>query len=178
MNPLDIAVVALCAVLAILGLLHGIVRQAASIAGLILGHLAGVKYYAQAQQYLRLDFTGGHIVAYLAALLGVYLAVRLIGLLVERWVRGTKLSGMDRFLGLLAGSAKGVLLAVLLVFLLVILLPRDASLLKGSKLAPRLIVAAGWAEKVFPERIGQSFREKRVDASPSPPAPPHKRSGK
>ncbi|MEK6778213.1 MAG: CvpA family protein [Candidatus Deferrimicrobiota bacterium] len=168
MNPLDIGIVALCAILALLGLLRGVVRQAASLAGLILGHVVGVKYYAAVQQALRLDFTGGHVVAYLLALLAVYIAVRLIGLLVERWVRQTKLSGMNRFLGFLAGAAKGVLFSVLLVFSLVILLPRDASLLKGSKLAPRLIVAAGWVEGVFPERIRESFREKLRALEPRP----------
>ncbi len=171
MNPLDIAVVALCFVLAVLGLLRGIVRQASSIAGLVLGHIVGVKYNAQVQHALRLDFPAGHVAAYLAALLGVYLAVRLIGLLVERWVRTSKLSGMDRFLGFLAGGAKGAILSVLLVFLLVVLLPGNASLLRESKLAPRLIVAAGWAEKVFPGRIGESFLEKeRAFHPPEAPA--------
>ncbi len=187
MNPLDIGIVALCAVLALLGLLRGVVRQAASLAGLILGHIVGVNYYAVVQKAMRLDFTGGHVVAYLLALLAVYIAVRLIGLLVERWVRKTKLSGTDRFIGFLAGATKGALLSVLLVFLLIILLPRDASLLQGSKLAPRLMVAARWMEGVFPEKIRSSFREKLRDAEPSTerskrgaaPAPqPKKRSVK
>lgn len=178
MNPLDIAVVVLCGFLALLGLLRGVVRQVSSIAGLVLGHVVGVKYQAQVQQALRLDFPAGHIAAYLAALLAVYVAVRLIGLLVERWVRTTKLSGTDRFLGFLVGGAKGALLSVLLVFTLVILLPRDASLFRGSKLAPRLIAAAGWLEKAFPGRIGDSFREKLSSARPAAPSPRDDRSGK
>jgi len=168
MNPLDIGIVALCAVLALLGLLKGFVRQAASWAGLILGLVVGWKYGAAAQKLLRLEFTGGAVAAYLLALLGVYVAVRLIGLLVERWVRGTKLSGTDRFLGLLAGAAKGAFLSVLLVFFLALLLPRDVSLLKGSKLSPRLMVAARWMEGAFPERIRESFREKMRAAEPNP----------
>jgi membrane protein required for colicin V production len=160
MNPLDIGIVALCAVMGLFGLLQGFVRQAASWAGLLLGFIVGWKYGAEAQKFLRLDFPGGAVAAYLVILLGVYIAVRLIGLLVERWVRGTKLSGADRFLGMLAGLAKGALLSVLLVFFLFLLLPRDASLLKGSTLSPRLMVAARWMEGVFPERIREPFREK------------------
>lgn len=160
MNPLDIAIAALCAILALLGLLRGLVRQAASIAGLVLGHLVGIGFYGSVQKALRLDIPGGHVAAYLLTLAAVYIAVRLIGLLVEHWVRKTKLSAMDRFLGLLAGAAKGLILSVLLVFFLVILLPKDAALLKGSKLAPRMIAAAGWVEKAFPDRIRDSFREK------------------
>jgi membrane protein required for colicin V production len=166
MNPLDIGIAVLCAVLALLGLLQGFVRQAASWVGLILGLVAGWKYGAAAQKLLRLDFPGGAVAAYLLALLGVYVAVRLIGLLAERWVRGTKLSGADRFLGMVAGLAKGALLSVLLVFFLALLLPRDASLLTGSKISPRLMVAARWMEGAFPERIRESFREKMRGEGP------------
>lgn len=167
MNALDIGILALCAVLGMLGLLQGFVRQAASWAGLILGLVAGWRYGEAARKFLQFDFTGGAIAAYLLVLLAVYICVRLIGLLVERWVRGTKLSGTDRFLGMLAGLAKGVLVSILLVFFLTLLLPRDASLLKGSKLSPRLMVAARWMESAFPERIREPFREK-VRAAPEP----------
>jgi membrane protein required for colicin V production len=167
MNPLDIGIVALCAILAILGLLKGIVRQAASWAGLILGLVAGWKYGAAAQGLLRFDFTGGAVAAYLLLLIAVYVAVRLMGLLVERWVRGTKLSGADRFLGMLAGASKGAFLSVLLVFFLALLLPRDASLVRGSRLFPKLMVAARWMEAAFPERIRGQFAEKLRAAAPA-----------
>jgi membrane protein required for colicin V production len=160
MNALDIGILALCAVLGLLGLLQGFIRQAASWAGLILGLVAGWRYGEAARKYLQFAFSGGAVAAYLLVLLVVYVAVRLIGILIERWVRGTKLSGADRFLGSLAGLAKGVLVSILLVFFLALLLPRDAALLKGSKIAPRLMVAARWMEGAFPERIRETFREK------------------
>ena len=160
MNLLDIVIAVLCLGLAVYGIFQGMVRQLISWGGLLLGHIAGVKFYGIAQERLRLDFSHGDIVAYLLIFLAVYLAVRLLGLLVERWVRGSQLSGTDRFAGMLAGFGKGVLLSVLLVFVLVILLPRDTSLLRESKLAPKAMVAAAWVQKVFPERIRNSFREK------------------
>jgi membrane protein required for colicin V production len=167
MNALDIGILALCAVLGLLGLLQGIIRQAASWAGLSLGLVAGWWYGEAARKLLQFDFKGGAVAAYLLVLLAVYIGVRLIGLLVERWIRGTKLSGTDRFLGMLAGLAKGVLVSILLVFFLILLLPRDAPLLKGSKLSPRLMVAARWMESAFPERIREKFREK-MRAEPDP----------
>lgn len=160
MNLLDICIMAICVVLALLGLLKGFVRQAVSIAGLILGHILAVRYNAEVQKLLQFDFPHAGVAAYLLALLAVYIAVRLLGLLIERWIRGTKLSGLDRLLGLLAGAAKGALLSILLVFLLVVILPRNAALVKNSKLAPRVLVAAEWLEKVFPDQIRESFREK------------------
>ena len=160
MNPLDIGILILCGALALFGVLQGFIRQISSWAGLILGLLAGWKFGAEAQKLLHFDFAGGAVAAYLVTLVVVYIAVRLVGLLFERSVRGTSLSGADRFLGLLAGLAKGAFLSVLLVFFLTLLLPRNASLLKESKFSPRLMVAARWVERAFPERIRESFREK------------------
>jgi membrane protein required for colicin V production len=165
-NLLDVIIAVLCLGLAIHGIFQGMVRQLFSWGGLIAGHIAGVKFYGIAQERLRLGFSHGDIVAYLLTFVAVYLAVRLVGLLVERWVRGSALSGTDRFAGLLAGFGKGILLSVLLVFVLVILLPRDTSLLRESKLTPKAVVAARWMQKVFPERIRDSFREKIGDLSP------------
>ena len=103
MNPLDICIVALCAVFALLGLLRGFVRQVASLAGLILGHILAVRYNAWVLKVLKFDFPHAGIVAYLIALLAVYVAVRLIGLLIERWVRDRGLwiglSGKNQVLG-------------------------------------------------------------------------------
>ena len=168
MNFLDIVIAVLCLGLAVHGIFQGMVRQLFSWGGLLAGHVAGVKFYGIAQERLRLDFSHADVVAYLLTFLAVYLAVRLAGLLVERWVRGSELSGTDRIAGMLAGFGKGVLLSVLLVFVLVILLPRNASLLRESKLAPNAMVAAKWMQKVFPERIRDSFREKIGDFATTP----------
>jgi len=165
-NFLDVAIIALCLGFALYGIVQGVVRQLFSWGGLILGHIAGVKYYEIAQRRLHLDFLHGEIVAYLLTFIGVYLAFRLVGLLIERWVRGSELSGTDRAAGMLAGFVKGALLSILLVFVLVILLPRDTGLLRESTLAPRAMVAATWVAKIFPEKIRDAFREKTGDHPP------------
>jgi len=175
MNLLDILIIALCVGFGILGIFQGVVRQAFSWAGLILGHILGVKVFPAAQKALGLSFLHGDVVAYLLLFATAYLCVRLVGTLVERLIRESSLSGTDRTVGALAGFGKGILLSILLVFLLVILLPRDTSLLRGSKLAPRVAVAAGWISKVFPDRIGEAFREKMGQAARpagKPVAPP------
>lgn len=179
MNNLDFGLIGLCVVLAVFGLLRGFVRQAISVAGLILGHILAVRYNAEAQGLLQFDFPHAGMAAYGLVLLAVYIAVRLLGLLIERWIRGTKLSGLDRLLGALAGGAKGVLFSILLVFVLVVLLPRDAAILKKSRLAPHALVAAVWLEKTFPEKIRDSFREKfRAVGLPETPSTPKSRPRK
>jgi len=185
-NLLDIAIIALCLGFAVYGIFQGMVRQLFSWGGLILGHIAGVRYYETVQEYLRLDFPHAEIVAYLLVFLGVYVIVRLAGLIVERVVRRSELSGADRAAGMVAGFAKGALLSVLLVFVLVILLPKDTAFLRESTLAPRAMVAVTWVAKIFPEKIRDAFREKTGDhpppsgkedalpAAPQPKNPPGK----
>ena len=169
MNFLDLVILVLCLGFAVYGIFQGVVRQLFSWAGLLLGHIAGVKFYATARSQLHLEFSYGDVVGYLLIFLGVYLFVRLAGLVVERWVRRSELSGTDRAAGMLAGFGKGVLLSVLLVFVLVIVLPRGTALVRESRLAPRAMVAARWLQRVFPEKIRRAYREK-IGEIPSLPA--------
>ena len=160
MNLLDLIVAVLCAGFAVSGIARGLVRQLFSLGGLVAGHLAGIRYYAFAQANLGLSFQYAEVVGYAVVFLAAYLAVRLIGGLIEGRVRKSKLSGADRLAGMAAGLVKGALLSILIVFLLVILLPRDARLLRESKAAPPAIAAGNRLAAVFPERFAESFREK------------------
>jgi membrane protein required for colicin V production len=165
-NLLDVVIVSLCLFFAVYGIVQGVVGLMFSWAGLLLAHVAGVKYYETAQERLHPDFPHGEIVAYLLTFLGIYLAFRLVGLLIERWVRGSELSGTERAAGMLAGFVKGALLSVLLVFVLVIILPRGTALVRESKLAPQAMVAATWAQRIFPVKIRDAFRKKTGDYLP------------
>jgi len=169
MNLLDIAVGALCALFGIFGLLSGLVRQLFSIAGLVAGHLAGIKFYPAAVSFLKLSFRYGEVVGYVIIFLGLFLVFSLLGSYIEGKVRGTKLSIVDRLGGMAAGLAKGALLSVLLVFLLVIVLPGDSAVIRGSKAAPLAIASGKRLADAFPERFAESFRKKIRAAETQPP---------
>lgn len=168
MNALDLVIVVLCLGFAVYGIFQGVVRQLFSWGGLLLGHIAGVEFYTTVQEQLHFDFHHGDVAGYLLTFLVVYLLVRLAGLVVERVVRRSELSGTDRAAGMIAGFVKGALLSVLLVFLLVVLLPRETTLVRESKLAPRAMAAARWAQKVFPEKIREVYLEKLAEVPPLP----------
>jgi hypothetical protein len=65
------------------------------------------------------------------------------------------------------GLVKGALLSILIVFLLVILLPRDARLLRESKAVPTAVAAGERLAAAFPERFAESFREKVRSVRPA-----------
>ena len=160
MNLLDILLAVLIAWFAVSGIVRGLVRQLFSLGGMVAGHLAGIRYYAFAQGALGLSFQYAEAIGYAVVFLAVYLLVRLIGGLIEGQVRKSKLSGSDRLAGMAAGFVKGALLSILIVFLLVIVLPRDARLLRESKAAPTAVAAGKRLAALFPERLAVSFREK------------------
>jgi len=164
MNTLDIVIGALCLGSAILGAVQGPLRQISKLGGLVLGLVLAKKYFGWAQDVMRLRFAHGDAVAYVILLVAVYVAARLVGYAVEYSLRGDKLSGSERLTGALAGLVHGAAVSVLVVFVLVAVSPREASLFRESKAAPAAIAAAGWAQSVFPKEIRDPFREKALAA--------------
>ena len=167
MNLLDLILAILIVGFAVSGIARGLVRQLFSLGGLVAGHLSGIRYYAFAQGKLGLSFQYAEVAGYAVVFLAAYIAVRLIGGLIEDRVRKSKLSGSDRLAGMAAGLVKGALLSILIVFLLVILLPRDARLLRESKAAPAAVAAGKRLAAAFPERFAESFREKVRSVRPA-----------
>ncbi len=158
MNVIDIVLAALCVVFAVAGIVKGLVRQLFSIGSLVLGHLAGIRLYALAGSTLGLSARYRDIAGYLAVFLAVYLVCRVLGSFIEGRIRASSLSGTDRLAGMVAGLAKGALVSVLLVFVLVVLMP-DSRALRQSKAVPYAIAAGHWLAKAFPDRIAAPFRE-------------------
>jgi len=176
MNPLDLVLAAMLAGFAVSGIVRGLVRQVFTLGGLLAGHLIGIRYASPAQAKLGFEFRYSEVASYAILFLAVYLAVRLAGGWIEGRVRKSKLSGTDRFGGMLAGLVKGALFSILLVFLLVIFLPADARLLRESKAAPVAVAAGKRLAAAFPERFAEAFREK-LRAAPMHPGPPAPRPG-
>jgi membrane protein required for colicin V production len=160
MNPVDIGIGVLCLWFAVAGIVYGLVRQLFSVGAIVAGHLLGIRFYPAAQKHLNLSFAYSEAAGYAVIFLAVLIVVRLIGGLVEGRVRGSKLSGVDRLAGMVVGLMKGAILSVIAVFLLVVVLPKDARVLRESKAAPTAIAAGRWLAGVFPQKIAEPFREK------------------
>jgi membrane protein required for colicin V production len=159
MNWIDVSVALICLVFVCLGLVRGFVRQAVSLAGIVAGHLLGVRYYPWAQGLMKLDSPqAGAVAAYAAVFLAAYVAVRLLGALLDRWVSRSKLSVVNRLAGGGVGFAKGALLSILLVFLVSVFKPSDYGPMRDSKVASRALSVAGRISACFPEAIRDSFR--------------------
>ena len=119
---IDLLLLALIAVSALLGLMRGMLAAVFGVLSWLLASWAALRFGRDATLFISggdaptlAQYATGHAVAFFAVLL----AVTGVGLLLRGVVNATVLlKGPDRLLGLVLGTARGVLLAVLAVLVL------------------------------------------------------------
>jgi membrane protein required for colicin V production len=133
------------------GLIRGLVRTVFALAAWVVG-LLGVPL---ASPFLisQLPAAVPPAVVYVLVFLLLFVAVRMLGGLAARALRGAGLGGADRLLGAVVGTARA-----LIIVLLVALGAHLAGLSKQpawqlANTRPLLDALVGWAEPFLPERI-------------------------
>jgi membrane protein required for colicin V production len=160
MNLLDILLILIVGVCFALGFWNGLVKQLASILGIVAGVVVAARlapWLASAVQgRVITDPQVAHIAAYVFLFLLAALAVWLIGLLVRRLLKHAELGLTDRIWGALFGLVKGVVFCWALL-LAIVLMGEESSLhqqLQQGCIAPRLLVALNVASVAFPRELG------------------------
>lgn len=120
MNGFDLLVIAIVAASAILAFLRGIVKELLALASWIIG-LGGALIFAEPVGELLPEMFGIPHMRYVAAFVGILVAVLVIGALIT-WilrggVRAVGLGFLDRGLGAVFGVARGLL--IVLAFVLI-----------------------------------------------------------
>ena len=130
MTATDWVLLGVVAVSAVFGLMRGFVGVLASLAAWVLAGWAAFRFGAQLAVMLAggaepgpSQLLGGYAISFLVVLV----VVGLVGWGVRKLVHGVGLSGIDRFLGLALGLARGAFVACALVLLMgFTALPQDA----------------------------------------------------
>ena len=145
MNGFDIAILVILLGFLIKGLLHGLLKETCSLAGLFLGAFLAFRYHGPLADALlkSLDLPVPVVVAFTFAtlFLATMIFFLVLGYLLSRFVKLLFLGGFNRLLGGLFGLAQGVLLLAVVMFALSLRpLPwgLDKSL-KTSQLAPPFV---------------------------------------
>lgn len=120
MGLIDIVILIIIGVGAISGFLRGFIHQLATIAGLVIGFIAARALYLIVAEKLSLfipdtSLTVLQIVAFIAIWIIVPLLFTLIASFFTHTVELLSLGALNRFLGLLLGAAKWVLIVGLLI---------------------------------------------------------------
>lgn len=151
MTITDWVLLAVMGVSTVLGLVRGFIGVLASLAAWVLAGWAAFRFGAQLAVVLAgggepgpSELFGGYAISFLVVLV----VVGLVGWGVRKLVHGVGLSGVDRFLGLVLGLARGMFVACVLVLLMgFTALPQDAEW-RRSRTLPVLLPGAlflrGW----------------------------------
>jgi membrane protein required for colicin V production len=162
MNVLDWIILIILGVSTGFSAWKGFVRDLFSLIGLAGGALGATHFYPAGQSILETWLTASWFAAALSWIiifLIVYVAAIALGRLVRASLAGLQLGWLDRTTGLLFGAVKGGLLSIGLVMVLTIFFAPEAAIIKGSRLAPRLIEVAGDLAGMVPGALGQRILE-------------------
>jgi len=140
---LDIVLIIVLTILALHGLLIGIIRSVFDIIGILIGYVLAV------------SFSGSvgipRFLAFLLIFVLIVVAVHILGRIISKAIRTTPLGTIDRVLGGLLGLFKG--LVVCFVFLLVLLLLQKSNkAIYKSAIAPEILKGGLIASQVFPDK--------------------------
>lgn len=159
MNTADLVILAVLALSMLFGLWRGFVSEVLSLACWIAAFWVawafGDEVAAFYGGFLR-EPTACIIAGYLTCFLGVVVVGALLGWMVRRLLSHGGLRGGDRFLGLLFGMARGLLLVTFAVLMLGFTpLPRTAAWWRQSALLPAFESGAAWVATRLPPAVAR-----------------------
>jgi membrane protein required for colicin V production len=179
MPVLDYIIIGILGFFAVIGLIRGLVSQLFSIFGLVAGFVLARVYYGNVADYLGLHQYMGGFAAFLLVFIAVFICTRLIGLLVEKILKLTKLSLFNRVCGFLLGFLKGFAICSLIVACMLLIYPEGEKVVKSSPAASYFYRAAEAIYRVVPEGIKGTFKQAESDdvkeeTEPPPSSPDRK----
>jgi membrane protein required for colicin V production len=103
--------------------LKGFIGELLSMAAILFGLLAAIYFYKNGGEFLRNHFWHGvkafpEVVAFIALFVFVFIAIKLLEILLKGIINGISLGGADRFLGIVFGFLEGIAVVSLILFLL------------------------------------------------------------
>jgi len=161
LNWADLTILAIILVSTVIGLVRGFVREAFSLAVWVLAFWIGWTFFRDLAEELTPWIATPSVrlgVAFVGLVLLALLVGGIVNYLVIRLVQLTGLSGSDRFIGMLFGVARGMLVVTLLVLLAGLTpLPEDPWW-HDSLLIPWFEELALWLKEAMPPEVADKFQ--------------------
>ncbi|MCD6569360.1 MAG: CvpA family protein [Deltaproteobacteria bacterium] len=155
MNALDIGICFILSIPMFIGFFKGFIRGISSLIALVAGLLLAKRYYIVASGIitsLNIPDPKG-ILGYICVFLVFYIGIKIVARLLHGISRVSGLSPLDRILGGLLGLLKGGILAIIIITLLQVALPKDSVLLKQSAVLPYSNKALSYTKGILPKEL-------------------------
>lgn len=160
MSALDLGIYLILCIFMLLGFFKGFIRGISSLIALIAGLILAKRYYMIASNILASlhipDSKG--VLGYICVFLVFYIGIKIVAYLLYRFSRISGLSPMDRILGGAIGLVKGGILAIIVITLLQVALPKDSTLLKRSAILPYSNKAISYTRDILPKEISNKVK--------------------
>ncbi|MGH8125075.1 MAG: CvpA family protein [Rhodanobacteraceae bacterium] len=157
MNAADIAILAVLALSMLFGLVRGFVSEVLSLVCWVAAFWVAWAFGAEVAGFYSgwlHNPTACIVAGYVTCFVGVLVVGAMIGWAVHKLMNHGGLRGGDRFLGLLFGLARGVLLVTFVVLMLgFTAVPGKASWWRQSTLLPTFEAGAGWFAQALPPEV-------------------------
>lgn len=151
-NILDIVFILIVAVLAVRGLMRGLIEEVGALFGLFAGFVLANRYLEQVSAFLG-DYVSSPAAAVVIAYLLIFIAAMLAVLVIVRIIKKILIVSVAKWLDYMAGAALGVAKGLLLCLLIYIgfqFIAPDSDLLQGSVVAPHLSELLSRVEEFLP----------------------------
>jgi membrane protein required for colicin V production len=163
MNPFDMLAIVILVICLIRGLFRGLIKEMASVIGILGGFYAAYTYYPLAVKPISVyvpNPSHHNIIAFLILFFGVAVIIGILGLLIKFLLRITFMGWMDRACGAGIGLIKGVLIVAVLAFVFTFFVPKGASLVRKSCFAPYMTEVSDKIALVVPKKMQTQYVDK------------------
>lgn len=154
-NAADWGIVSILGLSIVLSLWRGFVREAISLAGWVAAFVVANMYVGNLASFLTPwidNVTGRYVASYAILLAGTLVVGGITGLLAAQMVKASGLTVMDRLLGTGFGLVRGIIIALVLMYLLRQLAPpQNLVWLEQAQLTPYMDMLAQWVRQLFSE---------------------------
>ena len=183
MNSLDLTLLLIIGVSLAVSTFRGAVREIFSLGGVIAGFILASRFYEKTSLgILRLTSYPeiNNIISFLIIFIFASVLISFIGGMFSHAVNKSGFKVLNTFLGTFIGAVKGVLIASLVLYALLVFFPANSGMFQHSKTFPYAVkfskAIAPIGPTFFREELDKKLREtkgqQKTGLPPSPPSPP------
>ena len=164
-NTLDLIIICGISLSIIISLFRGLIKEIFSLLSVIIGIFIAARYYPVTAKLLSGMFENQNwasIAGFILTLILVSFVIGLIGMIVQKLIKVSNLSIIDRLGGALFGFIKGVFITFCILMLLVTFFPPQTHFLKTSKVTPQIIKISTMVIYLIPADLKDRFKGQLV----------------
>ena len=167
MNIFDMVIVVILCFGMIRGIFRGLIKEMASIVGVLAGFYFSYTYYTTIKLPIITGFVSDpaylNIIHFMIIFCTVFLIISILGVMIKYIMNIVFLGWVDRICGFGFGFIKGVLIISVLLIVLTAFLPPGSPLIQDSRLSPQVTKLSENMAKVISLDMKRDFETKIDD---------------